>query len=136
MENFPEEIINNIIDYRLSYLYSIQFKELLEEIPLRSAFMKIKYIQTIYKSDLSQDYLDLLLELTTKDERLLFMKILNSCKCCKNHQKRKPSVEQYLSGFVPSYSTKKQKIKNCKCLCRSFSRDICRAENDEIDQSL
>ena len=79
------------------------------------------------------DYLDLILTLTSYDERIRMMKILNTCNCCHRHNKNKPTLEQYMSGYVPTYSTSNiMNIYNCKCFCRTFARSLCRAQNDEI----
>lgn len=132
MNKLPDEIINIIIDYRLSYLFHEKFKICLNEIPLSSALMKIEYIDKIYNTTYNQDYLDMILELTTNDDRINMINVLNSCNCCNEHKKNKPTLEQYLNGYVPNYNCKYQKLKKCKCKCRSFCRNLCRAQNDEI----
>ena len=134
----PYEIIEEIIIYRLSYIHKLNFKNIVNLIPLQSIFLKINHIDNIYKviRHYTEDYLDIILELTSYDERIKMMKMLNTCKCCEEHQKRRPTLEQFLEGYVPTYSTNFQKIKKCKCKCRTFCRSLCRAQNDEIDQSL
>jgi hypothetical protein len=137
-DKLPIEIIEKIINYRLSYIHTLNFKNITNLIPLQSVLFKIIYIDKIYKIErnFTDDFLDIILELTSYDERFDMMKILNTCKCCKEHQIRRPTLRQFLEGYVTSYSTNFQKIKKCKCKCRQFCRNLCRAQNDEIDQSL
>ena len=110
MNKIPDEIINIIIDYKLSYLFHEKFKICLSKIPLSSALMKIEYIDKIYNTNYSQDYLDIILELTTNDDRINMINVLNSCNCCNEHKKNKPTLEQYLNGYVPNYNCKYQKL--------------------------
>lgn len=130
----PDEIIEKIIDYRLSYIHRQQFKNTLLKLPLDSVFFKINYINKIYKIDRNygDDFLDVIMNLTTYDERLNMIKVLNSCNCCSRHKKNKPSLDDFLNGCVPEYTFKPQSVHYCKCKCRSFCRDLCRAQNDEI----
>ena len=128
------EIVKKIINYRLSYLHRQNFKTILMNIPLQYVFLKINHINKIYQIDRNygDDFLDIILELTSQDERIDIIKILNTCNCCSRHKKNKPSVDDFINGFVPGYQVKYQNNHQCKCKCRSFCRDLCRAENDEI----
>ena len=136
-DKIPNEIIEKIITYRISYVHKLNFNNSLNLIPIYSIFFKIKFLNKIYKErNYRDDFLDIILEFTSYNERIEMIKILNTCKCCKKHQIRKPTLKQFLEGFVPNYSTRNQKNKQCKCKCRSFCRDLCRAQNDEIDESL
>ena len=64
------------------------------------------------------------------DQAIYCMEILTQCKCCDKHQKRRPTIEMFTSGFVPMYP-EKHTIKKCKCACRHNSRMLCREFNDE-----
>jgi|SaaInlStandDraft_5_1057022.scaffolds.fasta_scaffold01587_9 hypothetical protein len=129
----PQVIIDIIIEYKESYFFHQKFINCLNDIPLQSIFLKIKYIQTIYNNEHNNDYLDLILTLTSHDERIQMMKFLNTCNCCHRHNKNKPTLEQYMSGYVPMYSTSNiMNNYNCKCFCRTSARALCRAQNDEI----
>jgi hypothetical protein len=130
----PNEIVEEIINYRLSYIHTQKFKNTLLNLPLYCIFFKINYINKIYKIDrnYSDDFLDTIMNLTTYDERLNMIKVLNLCHCCSRHTKNKPSLDDFENGFVPEYSVRYQNIHQCNCRCRSFCRDLCRAQNDEI----
>ena len=133
INKIPIEIIDKIINYRLSFIHRLKFKKSLTFIPLESIFIKIKYIEKIYiNRNYIDDFLDIILELTSYDERIKMITLLNTCKCCNEHQIRRPTLQQFLNKYVPEYSTSVKKIKKCKCNCRSFCRDLCRAQNDEI----
>lgn len=136
----PNEIIEKIINYKISYQYTEKLKESLVLIPLQVILFKINYLYKIYNEakglNIPDFYDDIILEFTSYDERMKMITILNTCQCCNDHQINKPTLKQFLEGFVPNYSTKFQKNKKCKCKCRSFCRDLCRAQNDEIDESI
>ena len=83
--------------------------------------------------DLDNDFYDLLINNISEEERIEIINLLNKCKCCKRHQCKRPSIEQYLNGFVPNYSLSNNLNKfKCCCPCRHYIRHICRAKNDEI----
>lgn len=133
MNKLPYEVVDIIIDYKLSMIHKDKFKNVLKDIPLSSTLKKINYINKIYEDRVYlDDYLDIILDKTTKDERFFMMSILNTCKCCDRHQSKKPSLKQYLDGYVPDYSTTPYRKNKCKCYCRAFARSLCRAQNDEI----
>ena len=55
---------------------------------------------------------------------------LNSCKCCKRHQKNKPSLIDIERGHKGDYHYSKTNKKNiCECKCRHMSRWIARKLN-------
>ena len=129
----PQVIIDIIIEYKESYFFHQKFINCLNDIPLQSIFFTIKHIQTIFNNENNNDYLDLIIKLTSYDERIKMMKILNTCNCCHRHNKNKPTLEQYISKYVPMYSTSNNmNIYNCKCFCRIFTRSLCHAQNNEI----
>lgn len=133
MNKLPYEVVDIIIDYKLSLIHRNKFKEILKDIPLSSVLRKIDHINKTYENRLYyEDYIDIILDETTNFERIFMMEVLNTCKCCNRHQTKKPSLNQYLNGFVPNYSTTPYIKNNCKCNCRSFARYLCRAQNDEI----
>lgn len=133
MNKLPYEVVDIIIDYKLSLIHKDKFKNVLKDIPLSSTLKKINYINKIYEDRVYlDDYLDIILDETTKDERIFMMSILNTCRCCDRHQSKKPSLKQYLDGYVPDYSTTPYRQNKCKCHCRAFVRSLCRAQNDEI----
>ena len=73
-------------------------------------------------------------EYITFEEACEYMETLTGCKCCKEHQLHRPTIQMFIEGFVPSYSTKPFNDKKCKCKCRHLSRSLCREYNDEIDE--
>ena len=82
---------------------------------------------------INDDFYDILINNITEEERINMIKILNKCKCCKKHNKNKPTIKQYLNGYVPHYSlTNNLNNLKCNCSCRHYIRHICRAKNDEI----
>lgn len=133
-KKLPTEIIDIILEYHFSYIHKLKFINVLKNIPLHYVFLKIIYITKIYQIDrnYSDEFYDLIMELTSYDERINMIKILNTCNCCSRHKKNKPSIDDFLNGFVPDYKVKYQNIHQCVCKCRSFIRDLCRAQNDEI----
>jgi len=130
----PNEIIDIILEYHFSYIHKLKFKNVLKNIPLHYVFSKIIYINKIYQinRNYGDDFYDVIMELTSYEERINMIKILNTCNCCSRHKKNKPSIDDFLDGFVPDYQVKYQNIHQCVCKCRSFIRDLCRAQNDEI----
>ena len=66
------------------------------------------------------------------------VKVLHKCKCCKRHQKKRPSTYQYKLGFSGNYDddedsdstdTEDNSISDeeiCNCRCRHRSREMCR----------
>ena len=67
----------------------------------------------------------------TLDESIDYMNILTNCKCCLEHQKRRPTTKMYVEGLICNYSTKQfRNDKPCKCKCRHLARDLCREMND------
>lgn len=67
----------------------------------------------------------------TFEESIVYMNMFNSCNCCLEHQKRRPTSQMFLEGFIPEYSTQPfYNNKLCKCKCRHLARDLCRERND------
>lgn len=70
----------------------------------------------------------------TFEEAIDYINIFTICKCCSEHQKRRPTTQMFIEGFVPEYPTKHfQNDKKCKCKCRHLSRNLCREINDIED---
>ena len=89
MNKLPYEVVDIIIDYKLSMIHKDKFKNVLKDIPLSSTLKKINYINKIYEDRVYlDDYLDIILDKTTKDERIFMMSILNTCRCCDRHQSK------------------------------------------------
>lgn len=60
-----------------------------------------------------------------QDIKIEIFKILNNCKCCKDHQTNKPSIND-LYNFDGNYPNFQQNIKKCcQCPCRHICRTIC-----------
>ena len=73
----------------------------------------------------------------TLEESIDYMNVLTNCKCCLEHQNRRPTTQMFIEGFMPEYSTKSfQNNKVCKCKCRHIARDLCREKNDIEDPWL
>lgn len=107
------------------------YKKIFEELLIKSVFIKLKNIYKLVNE--SNDFYDLLIDSIDEDERKNIIEILNTCKCCKRHQNKRPSIEQYLDGYVPNYSMSNNLNEfKCCCPCRHYIRHICRAKNDEI----
>ncbi len=136
LPNLPDEIIREILIIKDLHIQHLKFKQTLKKVPLFAMFKKINRLQNIHKhKQKNNDYdpiEDTILQNTTAIEREQMIIILNTCDCCDRHKKKKPSIEQYLCGFVPQYPQSTYQQHNCNCICRSMCRDICRAQNDEI----
>ena len=140
LPQLPDEIIREIVIIKDQHEQHLIFKETLKNVPLFAILKKIKVLYKMYIEHIdNNDYEpmeDVILQNTSEIEREQMILILNTCDCCDRHQKKKPSIEQYLCGFVPEYTQSPNNNHkytcNCNCICRSMSRDICRAQNDEI----
>lgn len=138
LPQLPDEIIREILIIKDQHEQHLKLKQTLKKVPLFAMLKKINKLKKIYIEHINNnDYEpieDVILQNTTEIEREQMILILNTCDCCDRHQKKKPSIEQYLCGFVPEYpqSPNNNHKYNCNCMCRSMCRDICRAQNDEI----
>jgi hypothetical protein len=136
LPNLPDEIIREILIIKDLHIQHLKFKQTLKKVPLFAMFKKINRLQNIHKHKQKNNEYDpiedTILQNTTAIEREQMIIILNTCDCCDRHKKKKPSIEQYLCGFVPQYPQSTYQQHNCNCICRSMCRDICRAQNDEI----
>jgi hypothetical protein len=134
----PDEIIGEILIIKDQHEQHFKFKYTLKKVPLFAMLKKINFLQNIYKQKYNNNEFetmeDIILQNTSQIEREQMIILLNTCDCCERHKKKKPSIEQYLSGFIPEYPTSinNYQINTCKCACRSICRDLCRAQNDEI----
>ncbi len=120
----PDDCINKILDYLVQLEHIENFKIIKNDI------LKIAAIKRF--SIKNHDPFDIIMD---RQEARLMLSILNECKCCQEHQLRKPSLLDYDNYFVPKYSTKRfgiSKKTECNCSCRHTSRHICRLMNDEI----
>jgi hypothetical protein len=137
LPQLPDEIIREIVIIKDQHDQYLKLKQTLKKVPLFAMLKKIKVLEKIYIEHINNnDYEpmeDVILQNTTEIEREQMI-LINTCDCCDRHQKKKPSIEQYLCGFVPEYpqSPNNNHKYTCNCICRSMSRDICRAQNDEI----
>ncbi|VVU94416.1 hypothetical protein CPAV1605_138 [seawater metagenome] len=124
MTILPDDCINIILDYLVQLQHKENFKIIQNDI------LKIAAIKRF--SIANHDPFDMIMD---RDEAKLMLSILNKCKCCNEHQLRKPSLNDYDNFFVPEYPTKHicaSRKTNCNCSCRHISRHICRLMNDEI----
>tara|TARA_Y100000991_G_C21965299_1_gene346563 strand:+ start:1429 stop:1842 length:414 start_codon:yes stop_codon:yes gene_type:complete len=79
---------------------------------------------------------------TSIPERENIVRFLSKCKCCKEHERERPSLIDYNNGHMPEYpnpfidwkldTLTKIGDQNCDCYCRFVCRYICRIDNDEI----
>ena len=136
LPNLPDEIIREILIIKDLHIQHLKFKQTLKKVPLFAMFKKINRLKNIHKHKQKNNNYDpiedTILQNTTAIEREQMIIILNTCDCCDRHQMKKPSIEQYLCGFVPHYPQSTYQQHNCNCICRSMCRHICRAQNDEI----
>tara|TARA_B110000483_G_C17661887_1_gene338413 strand:+ start:41 stop:475 length:435 start_codon:yes stop_codon:yes gene_type:complete len=138
LPQLPDELIREILIIKDQHEQHFKFKQTLKKVPLFAMFKKINRLQNIYDNKQNNNEFetmeDIILQNTTVIEREQMIITLNTCNCCDRHQKKKPSLEQYLTGFIPEYpsSSNNNQQYNCICRCRNISRDICRAQNDEI----
>ena len=142
LPQLPDEIIREIVIIKDQHDQYLKFKETLKKVPLFAMLKKINRLEKIYIEHINNnDYepmVDVILQNTSEIEREQMILILNTCDCCDRHQKKKPSIEQYLCRFVPEYPQSSNNNNKytcncyCNCMCRSMCRDICRVQNDEI----
>ena len=138
MKKLPDEIINEILIIKgLSDQHEI-FINCLKKLSYCAAKFKIKFIEIKYMENLTKNIFadsieDTILEYTDYEERLWLLKEMINCNCCERHMKRKPNLEQFRKGYVPSYSISVKKDNICSCECRHITRCIFRAQNDEIE---
>jgi len=61
---------------------------------------------------------------TTEEEKDIMIKNLNECQCCDTHMKRRP--DSYKPSYYPTTRWDESKwTRNCDCMCRHLSREIC-----------
>lgn len=160
-KQLPIDLVNKVLDVHSLNLQHDRLVNTLQEISFQAARSKVSWLTNhfnklfnkhITEQEIPDFYDDVLLKCTDNLERLWLVTELNNCKCCSRHQFKRPTVNDYKNKFVPPYGNnwtsdieeldKKFKNehfwskKNCKCDCRHMIRDICRADNDEIDESL
>lgn len=133
MSVIPQDILNNIIEYKESHEHYLKFKIIIDDLPVKSIIRRIESISHYANSNIVYDFYDLLLEKLEEIESIHIIETLNKCNCCERHKNNKPTVKQYYDGFVPNYSTSCNLNNNlCNCPCRHIIRHICRAKNDEV----
>lgn len=121
--NLPSEIIDYIwefnyydaaliINYYIRKYITNSVKEL-EKMILFATNSHLGFKMTTYKLFYRN-------KIMTKNDVFLRMK---ACQCCKSHQILKPNE------FIPWIETQvnwPKNIKTCKCICRHYSRILCR----------
>lgn len=117
----PREIVDIILEYHGGIIHRDKFAPMLKGIIFHS-------IGFIYKNT---PWLEIN-SIWGKDHCRRMMEVLLECKCCIDHQKNRPTLEDFDSGIVPHYNTHISSVKSCKCSCKHISRAICRDINDEI----
>ena len=124
LDKLPYEIEDYIMDMK----YSLEHRERLNKIKPQLEF---KAICNLLYSLTGFEWFNYI----TIEQSIHYMDLLSNCKCCLEHQKRRPTTQMYIDGFVPEYSTTAFKNdKSCKCKCRHLARSLCREKNDvEVD---
>ena len=72
--------------------------------------------------------IEFILATFTPTYRKSLVYVLSTCNCCERHQLNRPTVYGPLPHYPPTYS---QCTHECQCICRNFSRFICRSYNNE-----
>ena len=118
--NLPQELCLYIQDLHYSnYHYDLMQKSK-NQIKIKGI---LHYLNNI--PDVDEDN-------TTKAERMKYVLQLSNCNCCDKHIKNRPSLLQYLNGYVPEYDTKHISYYSCKCKCKYYIDSFCWIDNDEI----
>ena len=131
-----KEIQEKCLEY-LSEINTIErVKIISQELLKRSVHLKLKkYLDPPSKMYYLEDN-------TNISERENIIRILSQCRCCKEHERERPSLIDYNNGYMPEYPNPSIDWKldtllkigkdSCNCYCRFVCRYICRIDNDEI----
>ena len=121
----PKEIIDDIIYLRMSRVHS---KYMIKHTEILYKYLFLKFRKFYQINPVNQtEYIN---REFTYHEQLHMMELLNTCECCEEHKKNRPTLSQFLEGYFPPFDKiGADSEKECKCTCRQFSRDICRAHN-------
>ena len=119
----PNEVLDIIIEYRISYLHNNKYKKVLEELINHNIFK----LKTFFKR-CKEEGVPAYFEIPLFDENLrrwAFYFCMN-CNCCDKHQQNKPDWVEYVNGFTIE-NLNVIKIQNdCPCFCRHLCREFCR----------
>jgi len=122
ISQLPQELEDYIYELKAGIIHREKYKLVLNKIIPYALYFQYNHITPFE-----------LIETINIEEIKSWVSNLNQCNCCEEHQKRKPTYNEFLNGFCPEYPTKYRLIyKRCKCPCRHLVRHICREVNDEI----
>ena len=123
MHMIPNEVVDIIIEYRMSYLHNLKYKNVLEDLTNHN-YLKLKKFFERVEEDRVPGYL----EIPLMDENLrrwAFYFCMN-CNCCEKHQQNKPDWVEYVDGFTLEDLNVIKVENDCPCMCRQLCRDFCR----------
>lgn len=134
----PNEIIREILILKDQHEQHNKFTDVLQNIPLKSSFLKIKKIKDLYINDENRTtFHDRILNYYNYDfdELLNQIEYLDRCKCCKKHQQKRATRESAQNGIIyENYETTGYLLYSdiCYCPCKTMAIHYSRAYNSVI----
>jgi len=123
MHMIPNEVVDIIIEYRLSHLHKLKYKKVLEDLPNHNYLKLKKFFERV-----TDDRVPAYLEIPLMDENLRrwAFYFCTNCNCCEKHQQNKPDWVEYVNGFTLEDLNVIKVENDCPCMCRQLCRDFCR----------
>ena len=123
MYMIPNEVVDIIIEYRLSHLHKLKYKKVLEDLPNHNYLKLKKFFERV-----TEDRVPAYLEIPLMDENLRrwAFYFCTNCNCCEKHQQNKPDWVEYVNGFTLEDLNVIKVENDCPCMCRQLCRDFCR----------
>lgn len=126
----PDEVLNIIIEYRMSNFHYNKYKKVLDDLPNHPNLKLKKFFERV-----EEEGVPAYSEIPLLDENLRrwAFYFCTNCNCCDKHQQNKPDWPDYIDGIVLEDLV--PKIENdCPCRCRQLCRDFCRFQANIIAQ--
>jgi len=85
------------------------------------------------RHDYDGNYVNAVKDFLTLEDAKAIVKKCSECQCCEDHKKNRPTS---LIHREYSVNPHQERERECQCSCRHFSRWVCRAYGDSIDDRL
>ena len=119
----PNEVLDIIIEYRISYLHNNKYKKVLEELINHYILQLVKFFKRVEEED-EPAYFEI--PLLDENLRRRAFYYCTNCNCCDKHQQNKPGWVEYLDGFTLENLNVIKVENDCPCMCRHLCREFCR----------
>ena len=131
----PPDIQNIIEEMHHLHIQHTLFVPVLRDLIAAIAMKKAKYLESNYTNASRQEHyagmIDYIHRTTTPWDRDLLMEHLSQCRCCPDHQQRRPTLQDYRAKIAVTYPPLHRccsNTKQCLCSCRSICRHLCKIQ--------